>query len=325
MKRALALSLLIPLVLAVSGCTIPGTNIEIPWINGQTVNYANDIIVIKSLQVTPSTNVKSGQTMTLYADIQNVQDPEKAAGEKINSVSVELYDHCTNLFKNDVAASLNDECKDKFEMSPQEIKTCHWALIPRDVSLITPCQLKLKVNYEYTTRTVTSITFIDSEELEARIRRGEPWQVSGSTSRGYGPVKAYVEVETQQPVPYGDTSKTPASVSVVIKNVGQGYIKGAELDSNLIHTRWLDADGQLIVRSQNDGVCEFPTDTDGKISIVRKQTTPLFCKVSPIGDINVEQTYDMMVIVGDEDADFYHNEGYEYEFRKSINVQIEPR
>lgn len=329
MKRALALPLLIPLVLAVSGCTIPGTDIELPFpdiFGDTTVNYANDIIIIKSMQVTPSTTVKSGQTMTLYADIQNVQDPEKAAGERIESVSVELYDYCTTLFKNDIKSSLNKECQGTFGMSPQEIKTCHWTLIPRDVNLITPCQLKLRVNYKYTTRTVTSITFIDSEELEARIRRGDAWKVSGSTSRGYGPVKAYVEVETQQPVPYGDTSKTPASVSIVIKNVGQGYIKDAELSGNLIHTQWLDADGQLIVESQTgSGPCKFQPNTEGSIDIIRKQTTPLFCKVRPVGDINVEQTYDMMVIVGEENAGISHNKGYDYEFRKSIDVQIEPR
>ena len=327
MKRALGLPLLILFVLAVSGCTIPGTDIciPIPFLNGQTINYANDIIIIKSIQVTPSATVKSGQTMTLYADIQNVQDPELAAGEKIQSVSVELYDYCTTLFENDPAETLNDECRDTFEMSPQEIKTCYWTLKPRDVNLITPCELKLKVNYKYTTRTVTSITFIDAEELEARIRRGESWKTEGSTSRGYGPVKAYVEVETQEPVPYGRTSETPASVSIEIKNVGQGYIKGASLDSNLIHLDMLDADGQLVVKSQTDGYCEFPRNNEGKVNIIRKTSTPLFCKVYPSGQINVEQTYDMVVIVGDQNADFYHDNGYEYEFRKSVNVRIEPR
>jgi hypothetical protein len=321
--NALALASLILLVLAVSGCTIPGTDITIPWFNGGgTIDYKDDIIVIKSMQVTPGTTVKAGQTMTLYADIQNTQDPEKVAGMKLPEVSIDLYDYCTNLFTNDPAMTLNDECGGSFEMSPQEIKTCSWTLEPRDVNLITPCQLKIKVTYKYTTQTVTSITFIDADELDARIRRGEPWQISGSTTRGYGPVKAFVEVETQQPV----SSETPASISIMIKNVGQGYIKDAAIAKGLIHTEWLNADGQLAVKSQNDeNECVFPINKDGEVSIVRKQTTPLFCKVSPMGSINVEQTYDMVVIVGDKDADFQQNNGYEYEFRKSINVQIEPR
>lgn len=339
--NAFAMASLMLLVLAVSGCTLPGTDIEIPFfdfLDGQTVNYANDVIIIKSLQVTPSTTVKSGQTMTLYADIQNVMDPEKAAGEIIKSVKVDLYDYCTNLFTNDPASTLNEECGGSgfgsidggFEMAPQEIKTCSWTLEPREVKLLTPCQLKLKVTYKYTTRTVTSITFIDSEELEARIRRGESWQTSGSTTRGYGPVKAFVEVETQQPVPYGRTSETPASVSIKIKNVGQGYISDSSLDENIIHTELLDADGQLTVISQDlkNSYCDFSeqADKDNKVSIVRKETTPIFCRVSPRDDINVEQTYDMIVVVGDENSDFYQNDGgYKYEFRKNINVQIEPR
>jgi len=323
-RNALALASLVTLVLAVSGCTIPGTDITFPWFNGGTTDYTNDIIVIKSLQVTPGTTVKSGQTMTLYADIQNVQDPEKVAGMDLPEVSIDLYDYCTNLFENDPTGSLNQECKGKFRMSPQEIKTCSWTLDPRSVNLITPCQLKVKVNYQYKTETITSVTFIDAAELEARIRRGEPWQVSGSTTRGYGPVKVYLEVETQQPVPDSDSGQgAGASISMKIRNVGKGYVKdsaimrrsggigdetgfippvvssplGWETPCDFEYTRIKAADG-----NEYDG-----------IKLVRKETTPKFCKLlAP--DVDVEQTYDITTSVG-----------YDYEFRKSINVQIEPR
>jgi len=315
MKRnALALAPLILLVLAFSGCT------TFPFLDifgGGTIEYTDDIIVIKSLQVTPGTTVKAGQTMTLYADIQNVQDPERAAGEIIPDVEVELYDHCTSLFENVEPAK-----QEKFDMSPKEIKTVSWTLTPReDVGLITQCELKVKVTYQYRTDTITSITFIDAAELESRIRRGESWQVSGSTTRGYGPVKVFLEVETQQPV----SDETSASISMKIRNVGQGYVKDSAIRQN---TNFIgDEDGFIPPRSTTNtrwegGECDFqyteitpalPESPYQGIKMVRKETTPKFCKLEAPG-VDVEQTYDISSSVR-----------YHYEFRRSIHVQIEPR
>jgi hypothetical protein len=296
--RPKVLILLLPIlfVLAVSGCTIPGLG---PIFNGgTTIDYTNDIIIIKSLQLVPGNKIKAGQTLTLYADIENLQDPEKVGSSADVPVDIELYDYCTNLF--DVS-----ETKKTEDMSPKEIQTFSWTLTPDpEIKLITPCELKVKVTYKHTTRTITSITFIDADELASRIRRGESWQIGDSTTRGYGPVKAFLDVETQQPVP----SDTDAQISIIIKNVGQGYIKNSELDKNQIDLKGLKADGEL-----NPIECDYKSDED-IVKIVRKETTPLFCKIEK-KDVDIEQTYDMGVVVND----------YEYEFRKSINVQVEPR
>jgi hypothetical protein len=298
------------LVLAVSGGTIPGTDIVIPWISGgSTIDYTNDIIIIKSLQAVPGTTVKAGQTLTLYADIQNVQDPEKAADEIVKDVKAELYDHCTNLFDR---VEPNEECRDLFVMSPQEIKQCYWTLTPReDVNLITPCELKVKVSYPHETRTVTSITFIDATELENRIRRGEPWQTGGSTTRGYGPVKVFLDVETQQPVPDSDSGEgATASVSMKIRNVGQGYVKDSAIEQGEFIPPYFT--GGLWWKDGCDFNYQQINDITG-IKMVRKESTPKFCNViAP--DVDIEQTYDMNTAVK-----------YSYEFRKSVHVQIEPR
>ena len=331
-RNAPLLVSLTALVLIVSGCTIPGTDIEIPFLpdifGGGTIDYTNDIIIIKNLQVTPGTTVKAGQTMTLYADIQNVQDPEKVAGLKPKNVKVELYDHCTNLF-----TIKEESCDGSFEMAPQEIKTCHWELDSRDVNLITPCELKVKVTYEHTTETVTSITFIEDTELQSRIRRGEPWRVSGTTTRGYGPVKAFVEVETQQPVSNAEGST--ASISVKIRNVGQGYVKDSCIP--LEKFKILGIDGNELEGCKFEGKCKI-SETGGEsrevvgIKLIRKESTPLFCKIKAPDYVEVEQTYNVRAAVGDtgtldgNDPDKEKGyEGYEYEFRKSLHVQIEPR
>jgi len=342
MKReAMPLAALVALVLTVSGCTIPGTDIVIPGIPNifgpGTIDYTNDIIIIKGLQVTPQAKVKAGQTLTLYADIQNLQDPQLAESGKV-PVSVELYDYCTSLFEVEPSQQSGAEIIGtegtkgfSFSMSPQEIKTVSWRLTPRgDIKLTTPCELKVKVSYAHTTRTVTSVTFINPKELEGRIRRGEAWQVKGATTRGYGPVKAFVEVETQQPVPADES--TPAQLSITIKNVGQGYVKNSEIPHDSFS---IDPPDGL---EWGEGGCDFP---DGPIQIIRKQSTPLFCSVRPTGEVDVEQTYDIVATVGlDYDEDYrsatrdytiepeYTPSGaeqYEYEFRKTINVQVEPR
>jgi len=315
----LVLAPMLLLVLAVSGCTIPGTDITIPipGLGGGTTDYTHDIIIIKSMQAVPATTIKAGQTLTLYADLQNMQDPERAAGSQVEDIEIELYDYCTNLFTGEPKP--NEDCSKKFDMSPQEIKTCSWELTPReDLMLITPCELKVKVTYEHSTKTVTSITFIDSDELGGRIRRGEPWQIGGSTTRGYGPVKTYLEVETQQPVPDADSGEgASASISMKIRNVGQGYIKDSAIIADDDHFSiklpdeldWKDNE-KCMFETQKIKIDGSDTDV---IKIIRKESTPKFCKIgSPY--VEIEQTYDMNAEVT-----------YDYEFRKNIRIQIEPR
>ncbi len=331
------LIVLLLLVVVVSGCTVPGTDIEIPGIpeifgGGTQIDYTDDIIVIRSLQVTPSTKVKAGQTLTLYADIQNVQDPGKASGDDVE-VTVNLYDHCTSLF--DVLDINGGEpetgTSTKLKMSPQEIDTVSWELRADDVKLITPCELKVKVEYTYATETVTSVTFIDDGELQDRIRRGESWKVSGSTTRGYGPVKVYMAVETQQPV----SDETQASISLKIRNDGNGYVKdsrilkGPEDDSaDSYFVPPMLSNGNILEWKDDNGnptePCDFTyseeADDTGAmveaVKIIRKESTPKFCNIGvKDGDaIDVEQTYTVSSKVG-----------YTYEFRKSLTVQAEPK
>ena len=110
---------------------------------------------------------------------------------------------------------------------------------------------------------------------------------------------------------------------LVINNVGQGYIKNSELPKNIIHLEGINAEGDL----EKDEECNFDkiAGAENMVKIVRKQSTPLFCNVEATGFSGIEQTYDMKVIVGDENFPDNNDNGYEYEFRKTINVQIEPQ
>ena len=342
--------LLVPsvlLIFLISGCTIPGTDIEIPWIpdflGGNTINYNNDIIIIKEMQITPGTTVKSGQTITLYVTIQNLQDPEKVYKRNRPEVTLDLYDHCSTLFEV-VSPKTDDASITGIKMDPQEIYTASWTLKTKTgIKLITPCELKVKASYSYDTDTTTTLTFIDAGELNSRIRRGEAWQTAGSTSRGYGPVKVFLEVIDQQPVP----TDTDAQISVQIKNVGQGFVKNSYIAySGGFNANYEETEGGegfkfdpdppegLKFKSQrcdgnncfSESGCAFdPTDikisqpdSDTKITVkgiklVNKKSTPKFCTIEKPTDVEVEKTYVMNA-----------NVAYNYEFRKSINVRIEP-
>lgn len=310
MKGFLLLPAILIAIILVSGCTIPGTDIEIPWFGGQqTVEYKDDIIIIKALDVTPGKEVKPGQALTLYADIQNLEEP-RFGGEGIE-VTVELYDYCTTLFSSvDVkcpeGSGLGAKCEN-IEMRPQEITSIEWVLTPKtDIKLKTPCTLKVKVTYHYETRVVTQITFIAENELNSRVRRGEPWRITGSSVIGYGPAKPYLVVESQQPV--SDSENVWGYISLTIKNVGYGYVKNSQIEKNIEieHENFLDME----LAKEGGGTCKFEKTP---IKLINKQSSPLLCRVKPSGVVEIEQTYDMEA-----------NIEYDYEFRKSVRVTVTP-
>ena len=133
---------------------------------------------------------------------------------------------------------------------------------------------------------------------------------------GYGPVKVYMEVENQQPVPDSDAGDDSyASISLKIKNVGQGYVDESKINK-----------GDFVPPEPPSGMqwsgsgseCDFeyasdPSGGDEFIKLVRKESTPVFCKLKA-PDVQVEQTYELSTSVK-----------YDYEFRKSIGVQVEPK
>ncbi len=310
MKR---LFLLLPLILVLvtSGCTIPGTDIQIPGIpdifGSQVTESRDDIIIIKNLQVTPATTISSGQTLLVYADVQSL---ESTIGEKIK-VDVEMYDYCTNLFESVTPNCPSGEEKTEkgcnIELMPQEIKTIKWTLVPNkdNIKLATSCELKLKAEYDYSTDTVTQITYIDPTELAARIRRGESWRTAGTSSIGEGPVKPYLSVEDQQPV----SSELEAQVKLVVKNVGNGYLAIPEGETEPM----LKKDSKIInpenINWKDD--CEI---SDDYRKLIGRETPPLLCTLeAPGSSVGIETTYDIRAEIS-----------YRYAFRKSIKINIEP-
>ena len=305
--------LLIPLacILLISGCTVPGLGIQIPFLpdlfGPPTVEYENDIVVIRNLQAIPAITVKSGQPLTLYADIENLDRPEK---NPLTAVSVELFDYCVNLFTIEPRCPAGDgtitttEGCNFTQFFPKEIKTVSWILTPKDIDLEQQCELKVRVRYPYTTNAVTQISFIDAAELSNRIRRGEPYHISGFEARSEGPVKPYLHVESQQPV----SDDSVGQISLQAKNVGFGFVQGSQLAQDAVVAH----DKVELDLLPDGGDCRLNA-TQRKL--INKETPPIFCRAS----------YDVPPEIAETTFNLEASVTYAYEFRKSLVVKVVPK
>ena len=253
---------LIPLVILISGCTIPGTNIFIPIPGFNIISQGNDIIVIQSLRTIPST-ITAPQQTRLIATIQNRGDREfpiditgtGADNIKNQKLTVELFDFCEGLFtenpkENEKAITVTcpgvDEPVDGRicilgNLLPGELKEISWFLTPtEDTALITPCDLKVSVTYPYATSGLTTIHFINSEEYDRQLNQNTFRSRSSTISLGEGPVKAWFEVKDDQPIPAVKSQPATIPVNLHIENQGSGFVKilkTGEIDGGVYITK----------------------------------------------------------------------------------------
>lgn len=309
MRKLILLAPVLLVVLA-SGCTIPGLDFLFPG-GGATYDGSIDLIVINSLSAVPS-SVSKGQSLTLYADVKNLQD----LGSKLDiKPSITLYDFCVNLFELDSStpASPTD-----FKIGPQETKTVKWRLKARsDINLKTSCTIKVRVKYTATTEAITNVVLINSKELERKIREGESWTIPSPTPTvGPGPVKPIIQVEDPQPISVGETpTDTVIRLSAQLKNVGSGFISGdGKIAKNLVKI--------IVPQGLTDTSCAFPfqesaspgTTPTAEIELVKKESSKKICEIKAGEAVSIQKTYTLKAQI----------ENYNYEFRKEVNVIVNP-
>jgi hypothetical protein len=202
MKRILLLPILLALMV-VSGCVIPGTDIEIPFVSdlfgSRVEEFRHDVIVIQSLHAAPSTTLRSGQTLKLQAYVKNMQKPES---EPQKNVRIILFNDC-GLF--DVTQTLCTGGSKGTEgegcvintMYPQSTAIVEWSMQAKDVKIKTPCKIGVLAQYDYVTYTTSSVTFINQEELERLVSQGKGVTERGVIIVGEGPIKSYIEIPDQ--------------------------------------------------------------------------------------------------------------------------------
>jgi hypothetical protein len=282
-KLALVLLMLLPLL--TSGCTIPGTDIEIPFLPGFGPNvqvYKHDVIVIDSVSAIPSTTVRSGQITTLRTVINNLQKPESKPEENIQ---IKLFNTC-ELFDVIKEQSFCSMCDKEIpaeeggswvynikQMYPKSTVVIDWTLKARDVKIQTPCKAGILVQYDYFTPTSYKVTFISKTELDRLISQGE--QASGVGLEGVvgeGPVKAYIEVPNQ-PIPVGvDQTGVGFGSGVMsfwLQNNGMGQINMPINKDNVVHfLTYKDTgceDQSIDMENNQKGICiSIGTDETAK-------------------------------------------------------------
>ena len=227
MKEMLIILLVATGLVFVSGCTIPGLDVDIPFLpdifpGTQMKEERHDIVAIEALRAIPSTIVRSGQTIRLQSLIKDLQKPEY---EPVN-VRVNLYNDC-GLFDTRLELCSGGLKKGdtwcEFKMYPQSTNIVEWVMKAKDVNVETPCDVGVMVEYYYKTPTTSSATFVNKQELERLVSSGKGVKEIGKAVIGEGPIKTYIEVKPQ-PIVVGPDEEGSAVLTFWAENKGGGLI-----------------------------------------------------------------------------------------------------
>jgi hypothetical protein len=355
-RKALLLIPMILFIVPISGCTVPGIGqICIPFLPcDKVVEMTDDVIVINSLEALPQT-VSPGQQIRLITYIENKGKepvPQEGANKPdknkaFGKIEVSLYDFCEGLFKdvkiicegNTVSCTGNSitgnkECKcDLTKLLPGQMKEISWTLVAgsrSQVPLKTECDLKVSVTYPYKTTSLSTITFIDYQEMQNQINKGTFKKRNTYIVSGYGPVKPRMVVEDQQPIPVQQSEAGKTVISLNVKNSGNGYLcrigsadDGANsgkvvCDSKIpaknVEVEGVDGDMSYVAGS----MCAFPGGNFGEkfVTLIKKESPPYLCEIQLDSNVNLPKETTEHVTTSVE---------YLYEFRKEIKVTIEPK
>ncbi len=198
--------LAIMLVLIASGCTQS---------NGSDNNpLANDIIVLESLEITPS-EAGAGRIVTISGYVTN------SGKQGADNVKVKLEDYCSSLFSIETktcdTASGNDVC-DYGTMKPGDSKKIGWRLktpgADKIANLEFTCPIKIKAYYSY----------VSSGSADVVLAQENEKAPSPTSATSDGPVKIYIEIKGQ-PI----TPNVPYDVAVTIKDEGVGRVSSRSI------------------------------------------------------------------------------------------------
>jgi hypothetical protein len=337
-------------VVSVSGCTGISSidsifgGFCIPGIGtcGQTVQYANDVIVISTLDAVPST-VSTGQQFRLSAWIENSGAetvPQKNEG-LTQPVKIKLYDTCEGLFKS-IKVTCPDGEKDGTECQitnilPKQKVPVFWTLTAYGndkIPLETSCNLKVYVQYPYRTKSITSINFIDYVEMQRQMDTNAFKAITSYITEGYGPIKPYLTVEDQQPIPVKNGVQSTATMAFQIKNQGSGFLTGSIQTVYNIYdngdpttvtstTPKIPASAIKIQSNIGTGTSNYAIGTNVLAAIQKMGEFQLIGTESPKQFFTVDTPYNNKI---EKVATYYVTTSvdYMYEFRKEMKVTIKP-
>jgi hypothetical protein len=341
--RQLPLLLTLVLVLAVSGCTsLPG-NFCIPGFTCNTVvEESHDVIVIESLQALPSEVTDSG-TIKLSAIVSNVAN--KNADITRVPVTVELYDYCEGLFSISSASGGTkiSEDKERIEMTllRGEKKQLDWTLNAAEkgrVPVDTECKLKIRAKYQYATTSITTIHLINQAEMQRMLTDGSYKKIGSYQSIGYGPIKPYINIEAEQPIPVEAGKPLNIAFTIQLVNKGNGFLStpsgtitvNTASEPSIQHVTISTADkgdqiSEDIARQLSEKIKKYINDNKA-IKLVRGESAviPHSFTVQNPKSPSIEETKTIMASIGSSEKGEAVNP-YWYEFRKEVTVKVKPR
>ena len=337
------------LVVSVSGCTgiapldslIGGFCIPGIGTCGQTVKLPNDVLVISTLDAIPST-VSTGQQFRLSAWIENTGAetvPQKNEG-LTQPAKIKLYDTCEGLFKS-IRVTCPDGEKDGTECQitsilPKQKVPVFWTLTAYDntkIPLETSCNLKVYVQYPYRTKSITSVNFIDYVEMQRQMDTNAFKAITSYITEGYGPIKPYLTVEDQQPIPVKNGVQSTATMAFQIKNEGSGFLIGSfdalpyavpgTPDTAATDTPKIPVSA-IKIQSNVGGVQgDYKIVSDVTAAIQKMNSFQLIGSESPKQFFTVDTPFNNKI---EKIATYFVSTSvdYMYEFRKEIKVTIKP-
>jgi len=340
MDRKLLLVLPLVAVIVVSGCTSLDLS-GIPFLGTlfgpATVKYTNDIIIIRSLESTPST-VFPGQQVRVTAYVQN-------QGRKAKDVAADLYDYCEGTFKDPVkecgqttsqGTSAQIGCSDSSKtccsmtLQPYETRGVSWTLTAdKCIALDTTCPadgMKVSVGYYQETEGLTTITLLRYEEMQRQMTEGTYKETQPTRSVGEGPIKGYIGIEDKHPVAVSDENPQTV-ISFQLKNEGNGFLanilksEGNKPWVNLLEGINLGTppigkiDTTGLDSNDSKSNCNTLSPSGGMIELIKGESPKIVCVVKRLKndfEKQISKTLKFKI-------------SYGYEFRSSVKVTVKPK
>jgi len=265
------LIVLLPVLIAVSGCIIPG----LPSLGGSA---GSGLAILAFEPAFP--RVYSDEPVEFRLRVQNTGSVD-ARDVTPKIIGLETWDReadtCNRWDKISAAVPSIG--------APGETANCKWTFVAPDVprGLSTTYSPTVRLYYSYSTSVVKSIFLASSKELRLMKDRGDapPAQTTSQTS---GPVQINVKTDTPVRV-WGDSVTFP--ITITINNAGGGVIcpsvSDCESNQNLNKLR-------IEVRSDSDIVI---SDCDtGDVELWQGKTNTLICQAtfSGLRDIGLTQS-----------------------------------
>lgn len=307
MNRAILLAIPIVLILLTSGCTIPGTNILIPVPWGTTVEYENDIVILRDVRAYPS-QISPVQSSKLVAYVQNI------GSSPLKDVEVRLYDYCSGLFTisktvcgGTAQSAATEICR--IDLLPQETKEVDWTIsvqAPKDIAVRSDCDTKLYVRYNYSFAGVTTAHFITPTEFQKQLERGTYQEVASYIAAGEGPIKGYLTLEDKQPFPTDTNAQVTMALQIV--NKGMGFL----VDKNIPSARIVITPStlQTAIRANVDKT---------ELKLIGRESPKVITEVPwtdfGLGTFSTETTKQLSLNITN----------YQYEFRQTAKISVLPQ